>query len=276
VKQHLLATAGIALLVGVLNPPRPQARSPTTGGDSPTFEVASVKPHEPGDQRVMMVAQPGGRFVASNITLRFLIRTAYRVQDDQIVGGPGWVNADGFDIVAKADPTAPLEQYAAMLRALLVGRFELATHVEMRERPVYALVFARSDRTLGARLRPTACPSPDQDVRQSQPCATIRTGLGQLNLRGAPLAQILQFLAPYVNRVLVDRTGLSGRYDLDLEWTPEQLAPRPAGAPESSPIDPNGPSIYTAVQEQLGLKLESQKGPVDVVVIDRVERPTED
>ncbi len=241
----------------------------------PAFEVASVKPHTSDDQAVVMAAQPGGRFTARNVPLRLLIRTAYRIQDDQLSGGPSWVNTDRFDISAKADEAVPPVQIAAMLQTLIVERFSLMVHHETKELPIYALVLARGDGAFGAAFRPTECPSIETDFNQpNRPCATISTGVGRLNLRGAPLSQFLQFLAPAVNRVLVDRTGLTGRFDLDLEWTPAPSA-APVGQ-DAAPVDPNGTSIFTAVQEQLGLKLESTKAAVDVIVIDRVEHPTED
>jgi uncharacterized protein (TIGR03435 family) len=237
----------------------------------------------------MMVAQPGGRFTATNITVRFLIRTAYQLQDDQISGGPNWLTSDHFDILAKAEAGASPAQLPSMMQALLADRFKLAVHHETKELPIYALVIARSDGALGSQLRRNDCVCPDNarpaappDPGQPQRCGSISTGFGRLTLRAIPMSQILQFLSPSVNRVLVDRTGLSGNFDLDLRWTPDQVPQRAPGTPADQPlringvdIDPNGPSIFTAVQEQLGLKLDSQKGPVDLLVIDRVEQPTE-
>jgi bla regulator protein blaR1 len=255
-----------------------------------TFEVASVKPHKSDDQRVTMVAQPGGRFTATNITLPFLIRTAYRLQDDQISGGPDWLASDRFDIVAKAEDSVPPTQLLSMIQTLLADRFKLALHHDTKELPIYALVLARSDGTLGSQLRRNDCvrddtrrPTPPPDATQPPPCGSISNGFGRLTLRGTPLAQVLQFLSPAVNRVVVDRTGLIGNFDLDLTWMPNNLPQRAPGTPADQPIrvngvdvDPNGPSIFTAVQEQLGLKLESTKGPVDVLVIDHVEQPAPD
>ena len=221
-----------------------------------------------------MVGEPGGRFTAINIPLRFVIRTAYRLQDDQVVGGPGWLNTDRFDILAKAEPTVPpFVQLLPMMRAWLADRFKLAVHSEARELPVYALIVAKNDGTFGPRFRVTECPLPQNGAR---PCANISQGLGRLTLRGMPMTDLLQFLAPVTNRVVIDRTGLTGRYDVDLEWQPDHLPQRPPGAADVAPIDTNRPSIFTAVQEQLGLKLESTKAPVEVIVIDHVEQPTPD
>jgi len=251
------------------------AQSPTVAAQPATFEVASVKLHTSDDQRMMMVAQPGGRFVAANVPLRLVIRTAFQLQDDQIVGGPAWLATDRFDIEARAlgMPGAPSAQLLTMLQSLLADRFRLTTHHETRELPIFALARARRDGSLGTGLRPTACPEPAVDLSQPQPCAKISNGFGSLTVRGMPFDQFTPYLAPYLNRVVVDRTGLDGRYDIDLKWAPEQ----PGAA--SSPPDPratdlNIPSIFTAIQEQLGLKLDSARGMVDVLVIDTLEHPT--
>jgi uncharacterized protein (TIGR03435 family) len=239
------------------------------------FEVASVKPHASDDQRVMMVAQPGGRFVAANIPLKLLIRTTFKIQDDQIVGGPGWLATDRFDIEARAPAGHDgLAELPGMMRALLTDRFKLVAHTEKRELPVFALERARRDGVIGPGLRPTECPEISVDLSKSSPCATIQTGSGSLTLRGMPLDQFTPWLSANVNRVVVDRTGLQGRHDIDLKWTPEQLGQRPGAGPP--PTDPDALSIFTALQEQLGLKLDSTRDMVDVLVLDRLERPTPD
>jgi uncharacterized protein (TIGR03435 family) len=284
-RTFLLATAGI-VAVGAVNALRAQA--PAADTKPPAFEVASVKPHRSDDQRVMMVAQPGGRFTAMNIPLRFLIRTAYRLQDDQIAGGPTWLTSDRFDIIAKTEDGASPTQLPSMLQALLADRFKLAVHHEAKELPIYALVLARSDGTLGSQLRRNDCELADSapaapDATQPRRCGSISNGFGRLTIRAMPMAQILQFLSPAVNRVVLDRTGLTGNFDLDLQWTPDLPQGPSGGRPPGEPpllngqiVDPNGPSIFTALQEQLGLKLESTKGPVDVLVIDHVEQPAPD
>jgi uncharacterized protein (TIGR03435 family) len=240
------------------------------------FDVASVKLHTSDDQRVYMVAQPGGRFVAANITLRFLIRSAFQLQDDQIVGGPNWLDTDRFDIDARAPqaPGPPSAQLLDMLQTLLADRFKLTTHGEKRELPVFALERARRDGSLGPGLRPTACPEIKVDLSRPQPCTNAQTGVGSLTLRGMPFSQFTPFLSSFVNRVVVDRTGLDERYDIELKWTPEQAAPGRGGAGEPPATDPNAISIFTAVQEQLGLRLNSTRDTVDVLVIDTLEHPT--
>jgi len=276
----------------------------------PQFEVASIKPNKSGDGRVMMGIQPGGRLTATNVTLRLLIRNAYQLQDFQITGGPSWLAEDHFDIVAKApegeatgDPfraaqTGQPSRGQLMIRSLLAERFKLVVHNETKEMPIYALIVARSDGKLGPQLKPSEVdcaalmaagrgrgplpppgpPGPSGPGGPPPPCG-IRIGMGNMGVGGSPMSQVANSLSIFAGRIVVDKTGLAGNYDFTLTWTPDQLPQRPPGAPEplvnGVPIDPNGPSLFTAVQEQLGLKLDSQRGPVTVLVIDRAERPTE-
>jgi len=274
------------------------------GQAQPEFEVASVKPNKSGDNRIMFAVQPGGRFSATNVSLRMLIRNAYQLQDFQIVGGPDWVSSDHFDVVAKAERDDLGDPFRAeksgepsrgqlMLRTLLADRFKLEAHMENREMSIFALVLARSDGRLGPQLQkssvdcealiaggrgrgPMPPPGP-AGPGDRVPCG-IRVAPGNMAVGGATLTQFANSLGMFVARIVVDRTGLEGSYEFNLTWTPDQMAIRPPGAPEppnAPPVDPNGPSIFTALQEQLGLKLDSQKGPVSVLVIDRVARPSE-
>jgi uncharacterized protein (TIGR03435 family) len=288
--KQLIATLGaVSVLVGVTIV-SPLAQAPA---GSPAFEVSSVKPNKSGDGRIMLGLQPGGRFTATNVTLRVLIRNAYRVQDFQIVGAPGWLSSDHFDIVAKAEGDPPPDQIQLMMRALLADRFKLAVHDDKRELPIYALVLARPDGKPGPKLRPatTDCealrgrgrgaappPGPPGSPGGSINCG-MRMAPGNFVAGGLPLTQLAATLSQIVGRVVLDQTGLSGQFDFELSFTPEQMPQGPppgANGPPLPPIDPNGPSLFTALQEQLGLKLESTKGSVDVLVIDRVEPPTID
>jgi len=276
-------------------------------GRSPSFEVASVKRNKAGSNGVRLLFQPGGRFTAENVTLQFLISAAYRdprpLADFQISGGPKWITSDRFDVIAKAegDPTqavdGPPTIMFAMLRTLLADRFKLRVHDDTREMPIYALVKARNDGRLGTRLTSSTvdCAAlmrtagrggpPQPGSPTERPACGIRVGFGNIAAGGLSILELAGSISrmPGVNRVVVDRTGLEGVYDVDLQWTPDQLPPRPAGGAPDAPIrvngadiDPNGPSIFTAVQEQLGLKLESTRGAVHVIVIDAVEQPTDD
>jgi bla regulator protein BlaR1 len=295
---------GIALstacLVAVRRAPRLQAQTSETD-DNAAFEVASVKANKSGDNRIGIGFQPGGRFRATNVPLRELISAAYGTPQPlpafQITGGPKWIESDRFDIVAKAPgdpqpgPSGPPPAMFAMLRTLLADRFQLILHRETKDMAIYALVLARADGKLGPELKPAATDcaammaaardrgAPPPPPGERMPCG-MRMFPGHLSGGSSSMALLTNVLARFVNRTVVDQTGLAGNYDLDLQWTPDQMpqgrGDPPPGAPALPAIDPNGPSIFTAVQEQLGLKLESTKGPVGVVVIDRVEHPTED
>jgi uncharacterized protein (TIGR03435 family) len=276
---------------------RPAAQSTTQAPASPTFEVATVKANKSGEPFIRIGGGPG-RYAATNVPLRVLIQNAYRIQNYQLVGAPGWIDSERFDIVAKPDANATPDQNPLMLRALLAERFKLKVHNETREMPVYALMLARNDGKLGPKLTTSAIdcaalaaaargrgPGGPAPPPPSQPGERPRCGMmigpGRLSMGGQPLSQFATSLSNFAGRIVQDRTGLSGPYDLELTWTPEQLpqgggATPPPGAPAFPLVDPNGPSIFTAVQEQLGLKLDSTRGPVDVVVVDSVERPTDD
>jgi uncharacterized protein (TIGR03435 family) len=297
-----------ALVLSTVVIPAASSQPPPASGQTlPQFEVASIKPNKSGDGRVMISIQPGGRFTATNVPLKFLIRNAYQLQDFQIVGGPDWLSSDRFDVVAKAEATDQGDPFRAgkpgepsrgqlMLRALLAERFKFEAHNENRDMPIFALLIARSDGKLGPQLQksstdceaargdgpgrgrgPVPPPGPPQPGERL-PCG-IRIAPGNMAVGGSTLAQFASSIGSFVGRIVVDRTGLTGTYDFNLTWTPDQVGNRPPGAPDpvinGVPIDPNGPSIFTAVQEQLGLKLDSQKGPVTVLVIDRAEHPVE-
>jgi uncharacterized protein (TIGR03435 family) len=299
-RRHLLATTVVAASVGLLGFAQDAA--------DPAFEAASVKPNKSGDGRIALFFQPGGRFTATGVTLKMLIGAAYGtpapLPEYQLIGGPDWIGSDRFDIIAKAEgdpqpgPQGPPPIMFQMLRTLLTDRFKLAVHTESRELPIYALVMSRADGTTGPQLNPAAVdcaalrgargnapppgPPPGPPAGFERPPCGIRIAPGTLLAGGVTMAQLANAFSrlPVVNRIVDNRTALTGAFDLDLRWTPPQMPTSPPspppGAPPLPPIDPDGPSFFTAVQEQLGLKLESTKGPVDVVVIDRAEQPTED
>jgi bla regulator protein blaR1 len=297
-KRALLAIVGIAavggpLAIGVVHAPRLRAQADSLRIGEQKFEVASVKPNHSGDGPNRLALQPGGRITAENMALRNLVRFAFQLQDFQLVGGPDWIAKERFDVVAKAEhdivPTPPgtTGPGQLMLRSLLADRFKLAIHQEKRELPVYALVVARSDGRLGPQLQRSAVdcqaivtaqlgrggPAP---MVNGRPQCGMRNAPGNLIGGGFPLSQLVTALSQFAQRTVVDRTGLTGNFDVELHWTPEQLLTPPPGAPPLPPVDPNGPSLFTAVQEQLGLKLESTKDSVEVLVIDHVEHPTPD
>ena len=254
----------------------------------PTFEVVSVKPNRSGEFGGSSGVEPGGQFTVRNNTLRNVIRNTYQVQDFQIVGGPSWLENDRFDVTAKAaNPNVPLDEIRAMVQALLADRFRLAVHRETRDMPIYALVVASSDGRLGPRLTRSAidCAAVVEAARRGQPPAPLSSGMTPCGTRRLPgrmiassvtMADLARNLSNDAGRFTVDKTGLSGRFDLELEYRPDRLPPDgvlPSGLP-APPVD--APSLFTAVQEQLGLKLESQRGLVDVLVIDSAAQPLPD
>jgi uncharacterized protein (TIGR03435 family) len=258
------------------------AAAAAVAGQGPTFEVASVKPNNSGAAGGVIGTQPGGIKVV-NISLRDIIRNVYQLQTFQLVGGPSWLDADRFDIIAKADGNPTQQDMLLMARALLAERFRLRVHHETRELPIYALVVSRADGKMGAAFRRSdidcdiarrggAPPVPAQPG--ARPTCGLRTLPGLIIGGGVNMPQLARNLSNSVGRFVVDRTGLAGGFDIDLTYTPDQLplGPPPPGAPPLPPIDPNGPSIFTALQEQLGLKLESTRGPVEVLVVDSAER----
>jgi uncharacterized protein (TIGR03435 family) len=336
-KKLLLAIAGMAavagpIIFGLLNAPQGRAQSPTPSADAapPAFEVASIKPNKAGG-RGLMIRNGPARFNATDIAVRMLIHMAYGIQDFQISGGPAWLNSDRFDIEAKTggppekEPwklneeqrKAFMERRRLMMQALLADRFQLKTHRETKELPVYALVVAKNGPKLkediftptadmpGPDAKPDARPEPKEpkgpmftqgpgpgQMSKDRPMVRgegMRMGPGQLSAQAVPLSNLVEMLSNTLGRTVIDKTGLKKTYDFTLQWTPDESqgqmfkgaardggpgGPGPGG-PDGAPPPDAGPSIFTAIQEQLGLKLESQKGPVEILVIDSVEKPTE-
>jgi uncharacterized protein (TIGR03435 family) len=243
------------------------------------FEVTSVRPNKSGPGGVSMRRLPGS-FTATNVTLRDLILFAYGIQRYKLLGMPGWAEQDRFDIDARAgaepipQPPAGATAEQMMQRTLLEDRFGLAVHFETREMPIYALVLARADGRLGPQLKQsqTKCfaVTPTAQAPSGQAGCTSRSGNGFTSAVGFPMSSFPDYLAGQVQRGVVDRTGLTGTWDLELTFTPDGLAG------QTPAQDATGPSLFTALQEQLGLKLEASTGPVEVLMIDRAQRPTAD
>jgi uncharacterized protein (TIGR03435 family) len=225
------------------------------GAQAPSLDVATMKRNTSVDERQGSRVLPGGRIELTNMTLRTLIRIAYGSTGAQITGGPDWIASDGYNIVAKVvgDP-------AAVLKLLLEDRFHLQAHTEKREAQTFALVLANKDGKLGPALTPSQA---DCAPGPSDRCG-IRGGNGDVTYVGLTIPQIATSIAGFqvVRAPVTDRTGLTGRYDLRLVFGNE-----PADA---------APHLFTAIVEQAGLKLQPEKGMVDVIVVDRAERPTED
>jgi uncharacterized protein (TIGR03435 family) len=260
---------------GLLNEP---SRAQSTEAHA-EFEVASIKPNNGRSNNMGASAQPGGRFRAQNVPLRFLIGAVYNVKDFQIVAdGSSWINTDGYDITAKApEGTANgFEPIRPMLQSLLANRFKLTLHRETKELPVYDLVAAKGGLKL-ATPKDGNCTIPDPKnprPREQFPfCDNIRIGRGLIEAYGVTMPRFLASLSDVLGRVVIDKTGFRGIFDGRLEFTPDDaVAAANIGQPAPS-TDSATPSIFTALQEQLGLKVESAKGPVEVLVIDHAERP---
>lgn len=256
----------------------------------PAFEVASIKPSKSQDQRFMIRPLPGGRLNVTNVPLKQLITVAYRVQDFQISGGPDWLNSERFDIAAKAEEDANFDQLRLMLRSLLEDRFQLKLRRETKEAPIYALVMANKRGKYGPNLQESSgdCPPRDGGAPPPRPpsapgqmptpvCGGMFGGLGRLAGSKISLAQLTDILSRSVGRPVVDKTGLTGKFDIKLEWTPDQVQFSPGSPDPARPAPPPdaGPTIFTAIQEQLGLKLAAEKGPVEVLIVDHAEQPDE-
>lgn len=285
-----LAIVAAPITVGLFTTPTLQAQTPVNK-PNPAFEVASVKPNVSGALRVSIQALPGGRFTAINAPLRALIRNAYQLQDFELSGGPTWLDSDRFDIAAKADGEATPEQIRLMLRTLLSERFDLQLHRETRELPIYALVLARRDGQTGPALRRSksdcAASAPLQDVLGITPpsvppdpdatCGVFGPAPGgRARFRGVTIQVLARFLSPPVRRPVFDRTGLTGYFDADLEMTAEFGPPPPPPGVVDQVDRSSLRSIFTAIQDGWGLKLDAERGPVDITIVDRVEQPMPD
>ncbi len=274
----IAAAAALALpvIVGVMNAPFIRAQSAARPqfevvlGQFNAFEVATIKPADPNDRGGRFITMQGGRrFVVKNYTLKGLVGAAYNLTPQAISGGPAWIESDRYDVLA-ATPgeTKPnLDQQMAMLRKLLADRFQLTFHRQEKELSIYALTLAKN----GPKLKESTA-SPDD------PPVLVNRVFPQRVLLPARNATMVQFASmmqrAVLDRPVVDRTGLSGKYDFDLEWMPDEtqfegkLAIDPAG------VEPAKPDLFAAIQQQLGLRLQGTKGPVATLVIDQVERPS--
>lgn len=219
-----------------------------------SFEVASVKPNPAGGDRRGFNTSPGGMFKATNVSLRLLISRAYGVPEAQITGGPGWMDSETYDITAKADTPLEMtrEEARPSLQALLAERFQLRIHHETRQGPVYALVLAKG----GSKFQ--------EHAGGGSSGISSSTGSGKAAIEGrkAVMARLAEYLSDQAGRPVIDNTGLNGEYDFRVEWATDER-------PNSM-----GPSIFTALQEQLGLKLDATKGPIDYIVVERAEKPS--
>jgi bla regulator protein BlaR1 len=282
-RKLLLLAAGLVavaapIVFGLLNaaPTRAEAQAGNTTTKLPVFEVASIKPNKSGDPNVMLMFKPNG-FSATNAPLHEVIRLAYQVPDFQMSGGPPWINSERYDIEAKVDSSAAelrqldQDQHRQMLQSLLQDRFELKVHWETKELPVYALAVAKNGPKLHEAKPDDTYPNGIKDEGGVGRAGLMRMGPGRITAQGLPMNTFVRLLSQQLGRTVLDKTGLAGNYDVELQWTPDNI-PASFIGPDGKPTpEISGPSVFTAIQEQLGLKLESQKGPVEVLVIDHVE-----
>jgi len=237
----------------------------------PQFDVISVKPDKTDSGMTRLGLTPNG-FNADNVGIHMLLLEGYQLNEDQLIGEPAWIKTDRFDIQAKvAGPDVEalsrlsFNQRRSMFKQILVEQFHLTTHTEIRQLPVYLLTVAKG----GVKFK-VHVPDPAHPERENGQ-GSFSVSSNKIVTQGTTMAYFLAFLAQAAGRTFVDKTGLTGTYDITLRWTPDD-APPPLlnGAPDPNPP----PDIFTAIQEQLGLKLESSKGSVPVLVIDHIERPT--
>jgi uncharacterized protein (TIGR03435 family) len=260
-----------------------QGTIPAQGADAepttpPRFDVISVKPNKTADTMSRARLDADG-LAAENVTVHMLLLESYQLNEDQLLGEPAWAKTDRFDIHAKvAGPdVAKLAKLStkdrrSMFRQVLAEQFQLTTHVETRQLPVYVVTVAKG----GPKFKQHV-PDPAHPERENG-SGWFSWGRGKLVAQGPTMAYFLFALSLELRHTFVDKTGLTGNYDFSLEWTPDDmLAPSQGNSDGALPVEGNsGPSIFTAIPEQLGLRLESTKGPVQVLVIDHVARPPVD
>jgi uncharacterized protein (TIGR03435 family) len=255
-----------------------------------TFDVASIKPSAPDAFGWFINPTPSGRINVTNMTLKQLILAVYHIQAFQVIGGAAWIDSVHYNIEAKPDTPAKPGDWPIRLGALLTDRFHLVFHRETKELPVYALVMAKKGGKLGRGMTESkvgSCRALDPSKPYTQPepgtlahaCGTLQMGPTRLTAVGVQIADLAPMLSRSIGQTVIDKTGLPGKFDITMDFALDesQLAILfPVEAISSTArSDPTGPSQFNALQEQLGLKLESAKGPVEVLVIDHAEKPSE-
>lgn len=267
----------------------------------PAFEVVSIKPNRTNQGMAAVFFQPGGRVVAGNVDVRQVILVAYGLEDVQLLNAPDWTASERFAIEARTSEGAPSSTIRLMLRSMLADRFGFAGHQERRDLPMFALTVARPDKRLGPRLRasgpecaplqpppgvplpppppppPAGGPGPMRIILATDEPPRRRCGAalapGWFSARSITMKELTRPLSQLLRRPVIDETGLAGEFDLDMLFAPDSAAGALVGPPPASVAD--APALPTALQDDLGLKLDSRRGPVDVLVVDRIERPTE-
>jgi len=295
-KKMLLLVAGAMavagpLTFGLMQEPQTHAAPPVAGTASkvPTFEVASIKPNKSDTGMSLLRNTPVG-FSASNISLKAVIQYAYGVEENQILGAPGWLGSERFDMEAKvsSSDTDALhnlnpDQLRLMLQPLLADRLQLKVHTEARDLPVLVLVVTKGGPKLHEAKPGDTYPNGLKGFDGGGGPGMMLMRPGQLTAQGVDLPFVAKQLSQQLGRTVQDKTGLTGKYDFTMQWKPDRDPSPMPGAPQPGQQGPGATlstdsseaSIFTALQEQLGLKLESRKAPVEVLVIDHVEAPSE-
>ncbi len=245
--------------------------------------MASVKPNASGSNDLLMRPPVDGRFTATNVTLKMLIALAYKVRQVEIFGGPAWITSDRYDINARAaDVQVSGDQSRLMLRRMLEDRFKLMLHRETRELPAFTLLPARNGLKVPDAKEGSCMATGSNPVRASTPgqpftpfCGSFLVTPTGLEGKRVSMAQLANALSGIVGPTVIDKTGYTAAFDFHLEFTRDVTAAQPGFPPaagDTGPADASGPSIFTALQEQLGLKLEAAKVPVEILVIDHAEK----
>jgi uncharacterized protein (TIGR03435 family) len=224
------------------------------------FEVATVRPAK--DAEGMNNRRDPVQATWTNMPLASVIQSAYRLQPDQLIGGPSWIRSDRWDVIAKTDRPATWEQQNRMLQPLLADRFKLKVHWETRQLSQYRLLTTKG----GPKVHPV------RDEESNERPGGTRIGRGLIDAHAITTAELAGWLRSELGRPVVDSTGLTGKYDFKLQWVPDESQPNSEG--ETPPLDATEPSIFAAIRE-LGLKLQAIKGPAEVLVVDYAERPSE-
>jgi uncharacterized protein (TIGR03435 family) len=245
------------------------------GAAGPAFEVATIKPVDADAQKGRYIVMQGeNRFVAKNFTVKLLIAAAYNLNSKEISGGPDWTDSDHYDIQALTPGAARpnRDEQMAMLRTLLAERFKLSFHREKKDFSIYVLEAAKGGPKMGSGDGPGLRPSTAAPTDPPAVISTVYPDKMQLPARNATMADFVAMLQrALLDRPVVDKTGLTGRYDFDLEWAPDET--QFGGEVPVAPTDAQAPPFFTALEQQLGLRLEATHGPAEALVVDHVERP---
>ena len=290
-RRRLLVSAALGLLPAIL----------LAQTDSPSFDVVSIRPNRTNQGIPAILFQPGGRVIGGNMAIREVVLVAYGLEDVQLVNAPDWIATERFAIEARTAAETPSPTIRLMLRSMLANRFNFVAHQERRDLSMFALTMARPDKRLGPRLRasgpecaplqppagvplpppppppPAGSPGPARLILATDEAPRRRCGAamapGWFSARSIGMKEFGRVLSQVLRRPVIDETELTGEFDLDMLFAPDSVGGALVGPPPAAVAD--APALPTALQDDLGLKLDARRGPVDVLVVERIERPTE-